>query len=88
MSLKLNINKTEKIILTVIAFGLILLFFTPNVTWVLKQFGINIGSNAVNSIIDYIANGGTLVQAFAVVAGVTLPAWVGALVASAGITAA
>lgn len=87
MSHRVDINKTEKILLSVITIAF-LMVFAPNVTWVLEQFGISIGNNIVNGIIDYISNGGTLVAAFATIAGITLPAWVGVVTAAAGATAA
>lgn len=87
MSHRVDINKTEKLLLFVITIA-ILMVFAPNVTWVLEQFGISVGNDVVNQIISYIDGGGTLLQGFALIAGITLPAWVGAFIGAATATVA
>ncbi|MDU6352758.1 MAG: class IIc cyclic bacteriocin [Streptococcus mitis] len=39
-------------------------------------------------IVEFVSSGGTIVEAFAVVAGVTLPAWVGPVLAAFGLASA
>lgn len=91
MALKLGLNKFEKTLVSMI-FAAIAVFslalMSLDVTWVLDKFGIEIGTPTMNEIINYVANGGAIVTAFATIAGITLPAWVGPAVAAFGATAA
>ncbi|REH94280.1 branched-chain amino acid aminotransferase [Staphylococcus felis] len=91
MTLKLGLNKFEKTLVSMI-FATIAVFsvafMSLDVTWVLDKFGIKIGTPTINEIINYVANGGAIVTAFAVIAGITLPAWVGPAVAAFATTAA
>jgi hypothetical protein len=85
MSIKLGLNKFETALISTIFAALAictLIFMSLDVTWVLSKFGINIGTPTMNEIINYVANGGSIVTAFAVIAGITIPAWVGPVVAA------
>jgi len=83
----LNLNKFEKLVLTVFAVG-VMLFATVNIVWLANQFGISIGNSTINKILDAMANGSSLGTAFAAIVGVTLPAWALAAAAALGATAA
>ncbi|UXS28640.1 class IIc cyclic bacteriocin [Staphylococcus delphini] len=91
MFLKLGLNKFEVALLSVIFSTFAILtatYASLDVTWILDKFGIEIGTPKLNDIIDYVANGGSIVTAFTLIAGISLPAWVGPVVAAFGVTAA
>lgn len=83
-----RLSKQATKIATVIGFFVLFLVLMPNTYYIADLFGINLGDGIVRQIVDFVASGGTIVQAFAVILGVTLPAWVAVLVTTMGITSA
>lgn len=59
-----------------------------NIYWVCNKFGIQLAPGWYQDIVDFVAAGGSIVDAFAIVAGVTLPAWVGPVLAAFGVVSA
>lgn len=83
-----KLNKSEKTVLI----GLFVLIGTivavGNIYWVCNKFGITLAPGWYQDIIDFVSSGGTIVEAFAFVAGVTLPAWVGPILLAFGTVSA
>lgn len=84
----LSLNKAEKSAIFTIMCTLTVAFGVCNITWICKQFGLNIGTNVINTIIDSMTAGATLSQAFAMIVGFTLPAWAAAAAGALATTAA
>lgn len=82
----MKINKKK--ILSSIVLPLLCIFAVTNIYWIANQFGINLKPDWFARIEEYVSAGGSIVEAFALVAGVTLPAWVTVIVASFGLTSA
>ena len=84
---KMELNKMESLILL----GLVLifvLFATAHIVFIANKLGIHLSNHKVTKILDYVSAGGDLSTAFAVIAGITLPAWVVTAAAALGATAA
>lgn len=85
---RLGLSNLEMKVVSLVFFGVVLALSFVNIYWVAGKFGIQLAPGWYQNIVDYVANGGTLVEAFAVVAGVTLPAWVGVVAAGFGLASA
>ncbi len=83
-----QMNKLEKITFASVLGVLTLSIATLNIYWIAGKFGITLAPGWYTEIVDFVANGGTLVEAFAVIAGIALPAWVGVVVAGFGLASA
>ncbi len=60
----------------------------PSVYWICNKLGIHLPGWQFQEILDYVANGGAVVAAFAFVAGITLPWWIaGAITVMGGVAA-
>ncbi|MFX3660187.1 MAG: class IIc cyclic bacteriocin [Ectobacillus sp.] len=83
----LGMNKFEKILLASMVV-IAILCTTVSVVWLAREFGIHLTTSKMNKILDALANGASLGTAFAIIAGVTLPAWALAAAGALGATAA
>lgn len=77
-------ERDYKKLLSSIILPLLLLFATTNIYWVANKFGIRLATDEYQALIEFVAQGGTLVQGFSAIAGLTLPAWVGTAVLAFG----
>ena len=84
----LCLNKLEKTAFLSLICTLALGVCLCNITWVLKQMGINVGTNVINTIMDSAAAGSTMSGAIALILGVTVPAWAAAAAGAVCTTAA
>lgn len=89
--LTLNSFKLSKVEKAFLISGLVLfvtLFLSANIYWVANKFGIHLAASWYEKLVDWVANGGSIVTGFATIAGISLPAWIGPVVAGFGTVAA
>lgn len=82
-----SINTVEKIIMASVMLG-VMLIATPEIIYIGKAMGINISNDVMTQLIDSVNAGNSLGAAFAVVLGVTVPAWATAAAAAFATTGA
>lgn len=85
---KFELNKTEKMFLVGLFVLIGAVVAVGNIYWICNQFGISLAPGWYQDIIDFVSAGGTLVEAFAVIAGVTLPAWIAPILLAFGTVSA
>lgn len=82
-----SINTVEKFVIGAVMVG-IMLVATPEIIYVGKAMGIEISNDVMTQLIDSVNAGNTLAGAFALVLGVTVPAWASAAAAAFATTGA
>lgn len=87
VSRALGMNKVEKIVLAAF-FIIAILCATVSIVWLASLFGIHLTSHKISKILGEMSNGASLGTAFAIIVGVTLPAWALAAAAALSATAA
>lgn len=88
VSLSFNLNKTEKAFLFSLIVSVGILIAAGNVYWICGKFGIQLAPGWYRDIVDFVSSGGSIVDAFAMIAGITLPAWVAPVLAGFGVVSA
>jgi len=85
---RFKLTKLEKGFLFSLMVSVGIVLALGNIYWVCNKFGIQLAPGWYQDIVDFVAAGGSIVDAFAIVAGVTLPAWVGPVLAAFGVASA
>ena len=88
LSLNFNLNKIEKAFLFSLFVSVGVFLATGNIYWICGKFGIQLAPGWYQDIIDFVSAGGSIVDAFAIIAGITLPAWVAPVLAGFGTVSA
>lgn len=88
MASEFGLNKIEKAFLFSLLVSVVTIVAVGNIYWVCGKFGIELAPGWYQDIVDFVSSGGTIVEAFAAVAGVTLPAWVGPILVAFGLASA
>ncbi len=65
-----------------------MVFAGANIYFICGKLGITLAPGWYQDIVNYVAAGGTLVDAFAIFAGITLPAWIVPIIAGFGVVSA
>ncbi|MFC4077342.1 class IIc cyclic bacteriocin [Salinithrix halophila] len=84
----LNLLSWETAVLVIGVGASVLLSATMNINFICDQLGVTITGPEWRKITDYVAAGGSLATGFAVIAGITVPAWLASAAAAFGIYAA
>lgn len=82
-----SINTVEKVIMAAVIVG-VMLIASPEIIYIGKALGINISNDTMTQLIDSVNAGNSIAGAFAVVLGVTVPAWASAAAAAFATTGA
>lgn len=85
---RFKLTKLEKGFLFSLMVSVGIVLALGNIYWVCNKFGIQLAPGWYQDIVDFVAAGGSIVDAFAIVAGITLPAWVGPVLAAFGVASA
>ena len=88
LSLNFNLNKIEKAFLFSLFISVGVFHAVGNIYWICGKFGIQLAPGWYQDIINFVSAGGSIVDAFAIIAGVTLPAWVAPVLAGFGTVSA
>lgn len=88
LSLNFNLNKIEKAFLFSLFISVGVFLAVGNIYWICGKFGIQLAPGWYQDIINFVSAGGSIVDAFAIIAGVTLPAWVAPVLAGFGTVSA
>lgn len=59
----------------------------PNIYFIANKLGITLAPGWYQNMVDWVTSGGTIAGAFAAIAGITVPAWLSAVVAGFGLEA-
>lgn len=88
VSLNFNLNKIEKTFLFSLLVSVGMLIAVGNIYWICGKFGIRLAPGWYQDIVDFVSAGGSIVDAFAIIAGITLPAWIAPVLAGFGVVSA
>ncbi len=88
VSLNFNLNKIEKPFLFSLLVSVGMLIAVGNIYWICGKFGIRLAPGWYQDIVDFVSAGGSIVDAFAIIAGITLPAWIAPVLAGFGVVSA
>ena len=59
-----------------------------NIYWICGKFGIRLAPGWYQDMVDFVSAGGSIADAFAIIAGVSLPAWIVPILAGVGAVSA
>lgn len=68
--------------------AVLVLAVMPHIYFIANQFGITLAPHWYQTAIDWVSSGGTVAGFFAVMFGITVPAWLAAVAAGFGVTSA
>ena len=88
VSLNFNLNKIEKTFLFSLLVSVGMLIAVGNIYWICGKFGIRLAPGWYQDIVAFVSAGGSIVDAFAIIAGITLPAWIAPVLAGFGVVSA
>ena len=88
VSLNFNLNKIEKTFLFSLLVSVGMLIAVGNIYWICGKFCIRMAPGWYQDIVDFVSAGGSIVDAFAIIAGITLPAWIAPVLAGFGVVSA
>lgn len=69
MASEFGLNKIEKAFLFSLLVSVVTIVAVGNIYWVCGKFGIELAPGWYQDIVDFVSSGGTIVEAFAAVAG-------------------
>ncbi|MDZ4411866.1 class IIc cyclic bacteriocin [Bacillus cereus] len=84
----LNLSKWEIGILSTVLASVAMLSMNIDINFICDQMGITISGPTWRKLTDWVAAGGSLGTGFALIVGITLPAWILEAAAAFGIYAA
>lgn len=87
-TLNLKLNNIERAFLFSLFVSVGVFLAVGNIYWICGKFGIKLAPGWYQEIINFVSAGGSIVDAFAIIAGFTLPAWVAPVIAGFGTVSA